>query len=524
MGFRQLGARVKVLVLGSSGIIGQHMRLCVPDGITPIWHRRTADVVHVGCDLNDQAATEEILRSLKADVIINLAGECSVDCVEREPHWYEYLNAAFPDWLSGLCEQIGARLIHVSTQAVFDGQNPPYGPSSPMGAVNEYGRQKIFAERAVKGLIVRPTFVLGVRPMKHVGRQNPVEQMLAGTTKQVNDRWFSPSFASDVARGIWAALQYQPGAGIVHLGLPIRTSRWGISQALGASAVQVQHSDFPGIAERPADTHYEPASAGHFQNWQDGLAGLKKDWCARETGNTLYLARQISIFLGIHESESFMKLCGGFSNLHRQVAADFRRANPKTDEGLLEWYRSTEAYIWELTAYHADLAWNYKGMCEGVCARLKASGAHRVLCLGDGIGDLTLALRRAGIDAVYHDLAGSKTARFAAFRYWAETGETLPQALTGGWAPEIGGGYDCVASFDFLEHVTDVPAWSKAIREALVPGGLFFVQNAFACGSGEKGSIPCHLARNDRYEKDWDPLMASIGMVQESSNWYRKVA
>lgn len=515
---------MKVLVLGSSGIIGQHMRLCVPEGIAPIWHRRATDPAHIGCDFNDPGAIEGLMRLLRADTVINLAGECNVDHVQKDPVRYEYINARFPGWLSRLCGGIGARLIHVSTQAVFDGQNPPYGPTSQLGAVNEYGRQKILAEREVEGLILRPTFVLGVRPMKHVGRQNPVEQMLAGTTRQVNDRWFSPSFASDVARGIWAALQYQPGAGIVHLGLPIRTSRWGISQALGASAVQVQHSNFPGIAERPADTHYEPASAGHFQNWHDGLANLRRDWASRQTGDTLYLARQLAIFLGITEAAAVAKLRLGFGRLHQEVAADFRRENPKTDWELLDWYMRTESYIWELTAYHADPAWNYKGMCEGVCARLKASGARRVLCLGDGIGDLTLALRRAGIDAVYHDLAGSKTARFAAFRYWAETGEVLPQSLTSGWVPEIGGGYDCVASFDFLEHVTDVPAWSRAIREALVPGGLFFVQNAFNCGSGKRGSIPCHLARNDRYEKEWDPLMASIGMVQESSNWYRKVA
>jgi hypothetical protein len=48
------------------------------------------------------------------------------------------------------------------------------------------------------------------------------------------------------------------------------------------------------------------------------------------------------------------------------------------------------------------------------------------------------------------------------------------------------------------------------------------VQNAFACGSGPEGSIPMHLARNDRFEKDWTPLMIEQGFEQEgTSNWYR---
>jgi hypothetical protein len=62
----------------------------------------------------------------------------------------------------------------------------------------------------------------------------------------------------------------------------------------------------------------------------------------------------------------------------------------------------------------------------------------------------------------------------------------------------------------------------RGIYAALRPGGWLMCQNAFACGSGPDGSIPMHLARNDRFEKDWDPLLLSIGFVQESSNWYRK--
>ena len=108
-------------------------------------------------------------------------------------------------------------------------------------------------------------------------------------------------------------------------------------------------------------------------------------------------------------------------------------------------------------------------------------------------------------------------------------------SLTGGWEPAIfNGPYDAIVSLDFLEHVTDVPAWCRAIHAALKPGGLFCAQNAFDCGSGNDGAIPCHLSINDKYAHAaphtegaalWDHLLVKeIGFRQISSNWYERPA
>lgn len=236
-------------------------------------------------------------------------------------------------------------------------------------------------------------------------------------------------------------------------------------------------------------------------------------------------AFEVAQFLEMDFSEARARLAAGFGVCHQAVAEDFRKANPRTDEQLLDWYRRTEAYIWELTAYHSATGFNYRGMCEGIAARLKADQARRVLVLGDGVGTMTIHLAKAGFDAVYHDLAMSRTAEFAAFRYWRQMGKEMPTAMTRGWDPEFGESqFGAVVSCDFLEHVTDVPAWVAAIRAALVPGGLFCAQNAFGIGSGDNGSMPMHLARNDRFEKDWDPLLTNTGFRQQSSNWYEAAA
>lgn len=235
-------------------------------------------------------------------------------------------------------------------------------------------------------------------------------------------------------------------------------------------------------------------------------------------------AREIAAFLGIPEAAAIERLSKGFGYQHQQVAADFRRANPQTDEALLEWYRTTEDYIWELSAYHADAGFNYAGMCAGIATALKNHGVFSVICLGDGIGDLSITLRKAGFDVWYHDLMYSRTEDFAMSRYQKLTGEPINITSTPDWTPSLASPVDAIVSLDFLEHVTAVQAWVGEIYRALRPGGLFLAQNAFACGSGPDGSIPMHLARNDRFEFEWDPLLAQLGFVQLSSNWYQKPA
>jgi len=286
----------------------------------------------------------------------------------------------------------------------------------------------------------------------------------------------------------------------------------------------ISHDDFLDTAPRPINTAYDDSS------WNP----VSLDTGLRECAEIPFgRAAELALFFGISETEASNRLARGFPALHAAVAEDFRRsgASESDPDSLLRWYRETDSYIWELSAYHDDPGFNYSGMCAGIAARLRTSGLesmhHRVLCLGDGIGDLTMEIRKSnGQCAVYHDLQGSLTSRYAHFRYWREFGDHMPHQETAGWSTiEIGmmaNSFDAVVSLDFLEHVPNVEDWVRALHAALVPGGLFCAQNAFACGSGPSGSIPMHLSCNDRFEADWDPMLSSIGFEQLSSNWYRK--
>jgi dTDP-4-dehydrorhamnose reductase len=270
---------VKVLILGSSGIIGQHMAQQVPSSAVAFFaHRRD-------CDLRDCTRANEMLLTYLPDVIVNLAGESNTDTVEREPEAAAWINEGFPEWLACWCHLHKSRLIHVSTQAVFSGKRPPYKPDQVPFPINTYGKQKRRAEDAVMAScdhwkIIRPTFVLGVRPDPTIGRANPVELMLSGQRKQVDDRWFSPSFAPDVARVIWEQVTQPDKRHIIHAGIPMRASRFAIARSLGLDVEPVSHDDFPGIAPRPRDTTY--AEADHYMSFSEGLKDCLARWEARE--------------------------------------------------------------------------------------------------------------------------------------------------------------------------------------------------------------------------------------------------
>lgn len=525
-----MGACVKILIFGASGILGQHLVLAKPSGVNAVYLRRTPDTFYGGCDISDPEALLHCLDAHRPDAVVNLAGESDTDIVEASEYGFGKVNvfavAKMADW----CDAHGAHLVHVSTQAVFGGDHPPYSSEDLIVfPINKYGNEKACAEHMAlcrrNVTIVRPTFVLGVRPLPHAGRTNPVEQMLGGQRMQVNDRWFSPSFAWDDAAAIWQIAMAPPQKRIFHLGIPIRTNRYEIARALGCDVEPASHDAFPGRAPRPIDTTYSD-DAVHGDDFASGIEKCVTAYQNRQkfaSGIEIPSERAIEIafFLGCGYENALERLSAGFTYQHHEVARHWRQANPRTNDEILRWYRETEQYIWELSAYHGDTRWNYQGMMRGIADGMAAHNCKRILVLADGIGELTTYLLSRGFDAVYHDLKNSRTADFAKFLCYRRLGRELPTQLSDGWEPKLDGPWDAVICLDFLEHVVNVPAWCSAIHRSLTPGGWGFFQNAFNCGSGPDGSIPCHLAQNDKYEKEWTPLMESIGFTG-SGNWWKK--
>lgn len=239
------------------------------------------------------------------------------------------------------------------------------------------------------------------------------------------------------------------------------------------------------------------------------------------------IAKEIAEFLHVDLNSAMMRLSHGFHHNHHLVAKDFidNNVDVNDSEALLNWYRNTDAYIWELSAYHLEEGFNYSGMCEGITMGLFHNGKKDVLNIGDGIGTLSLRMAQQSMNVTYHDLKDSKTAGFAQYRFAKEPNIKIKTLFTDNFIPKLGNRtFNGVVALDFLEHVVNVEEWVLAVFKCLQKGGVFIAQNAFAIGDAEHGnSIPMHLSINNKYETEWFNVMSKIGFVlHENQQWWIK--
>jgi SAM-dependent methyltransferase len=294
-----------------------------------------------------------------------------------------------------------------------------------------------------------------------------------------------------------------------------------------ATITAISDSNFAGV-NRPLDTSWAEGAI-HRMDLQTGLALLAKEWHGRTERDINYRAQELSLYFEMPCAKALRRLERGFFPAHDDVAIDFRSHGVTDDASLLDWYMKTNAYIWELSAYHLDPGFNYKGMCSGIVERLRAWRKHDILVLGDGIGDLCLDLNEAAtpemdLRPTYHDLQGSRTAEFAQFRFHINADPPISTLWTTGWEADLGfERWDAIIALDFFEHLTEVEQWVRAVYKGLRPGGFLMAQNAFACGDDEHGgSIPMHLVRNNRFEFDWTPLLEDVGFTHDVAEWWVK--
>ena len=253
---------MKVLILGAGGQVGRALTLLAPDGAVVTALDRS------GLDLSDIDAIAPLVRRFGPDLMINAAGYTAVDKAESDPDLAHRINGEAPGAMARGAADISARLIHISTDFVFDGTaHMPYTPDAPTNPLSVYGASKLAGEHAVaaaggNALTIRTAWVYGA------GGANFVETMLRLMTTRpeinvVADQIGTPTHADSLARAIWA-LAATDQTGIAHF-TDAGVASWydfavaihDLAQAAGLldSAVRINPipaSAYPTPAMRPA--------------------------------------------------------------------------------------------------------------------------------------------------------------------------------------------------------------------------------------------------------------------------------
>lgn len=181
------------------------------------------DVITLGredLDLSAPVASQVDLPEF--DAMLNCAAATNVDWCEQNPHLAQRLNGEAAGELAEFCARRRARLLHVSTDYVFDGKTPdPLTEGVAPNPINRYGRSKRQGELAVLAaspdhLVVRVSWVFGPDRPSFIDRviaQAQSEPAIAA----VADKWSAPSYTLDIAQWLHPILLERPVSGMLHL-------------------------------------------------------------------------------------------------------------------------------------------------------------------------------------------------------------------------------------------------------------------------------------------------------------------
>lgn len=200
----------EVLVTGASGLLGGKLVgvLSKDYEVIPTHRMQALHPNSVRMDIVDRDRVFEVLREVSPDVVVHAAAETNVDKCEtdRESAWM--LNAAGTKNVAEACAKIGAKLIYVSTDYVFDGAKGLYVEEDEANPVNYYGLTKLRGEQFVKDLcedfvIARTSVLYGWHRKKLNFATWVVDSIRNGKRiSVVEDHYNSPTLADDLAEMI----------------------------------------------------------------------------------------------------------------------------------------------------------------------------------------------------------------------------------------------------------------------------------------------------------------------------------
>ena len=239
---------MKILLTGSSGLLGHaYAQAAVRRGhsVTALYNQNRPIADGLTRTIQLDASQPEMLTNIAIemwpDVIVNCAAISNPTSVEADAMQAEKINVALPRLLAQLSTHLGARLLHVSTDMVFDGQSEqPYRSTDMPAPTNLYGQTKLMAEREVlehnteDPVVLRIPILMGNSPSGHRSlHENLIAAIRAGEKPKLYcDEIRQPCSASNVAEVLLELSERRDLHGLFHWAGSEIISRFEIGQRI----------------------------------------------------------------------------------------------------------------------------------------------------------------------------------------------------------------------------------------------------------------------------------------------------
>lgn len=264
---------IRPLITGSEGLLGQVLSERLEQS-----YPETVSATREFFDITDSQDVSAELERLQPTVVINTAALSDVDRCELDPEEAFRVNRMGPYHLARACTAIGARLIQISTDYVFDGtKETPYTEEDRPNPILVYGASKRDGEIAVLkesrgALIVRTSFLFG--PGRPTFADRAIERSRAGEVVRAVLDWVnSPTYTVDLAQIIERLIEKEV-AGILHVSNSGACSKFEFARAACRIAgvddppIQpIRRADLPLPAKRPERTSFDLTKVSAILGW-----------------------------------------------------------------------------------------------------------------------------------------------------------------------------------------------------------------------------------------------------------------
>lgn len=294
---------MKLLLLGKGGQVGWELQR----SLAPLGELVALDFdsTDFNADFSRPEQLAETVLKVRPDVIVNAAAHTAVDKAESEPEFARKLNATSPSVVAEAAQQIGALMVHYSTDYVFDGSgSKPWKEDDATGPLSVYGSTKLEGEQLVarhcaKHLIFRTSWVYAARGGNFAKTMLRIAKERDKLTV-IDDQFGAPTgaelLADITAHAIRATLQDPSKAGLYHA-VAGGVTTWhgyarfvieqakaaGVELKAGPEAVEpVPTTAFPTPAKRPHNSRLDTSRLQStfglvLPEWQSGVARMLRE-------------------------------------------------------------------------------------------------------------------------------------------------------------------------------------------------------------------------------------------------------